>query len=116
VIGPTLPLADSVGPTLTILGTLIGLTAVAAALTVVFVLQRRDQVQKKQREWIEDLTGRLDYVEPKMKTLLSENKALRTLLNPTAQLERNHSEVMVILKRQSDMLEDIQHKVERSDT
>lgn len=102
----------SLSQTLAIVGTLLAFIATAAALSVVFVLQRRDQVQRKQREWIEDLTGRLDYVEPKLKQVITENKTLRSLMNPTAQLERNQTEIMSVLNRQNEMLSQIQTKVE----
>jgi len=102
----------SLSQTLAIVGALLAFIVTAAALSVVFVLQRRDQVQRKQREWIEDLTGRLDYVEPKLKQVITENKTLRSLMNPTAQLERNQTEIMSVLNRQNEMLSQIQTKVE----
>jgi small-conductance mechanosensitive channel len=92
---------------------------ILAGLAALFVLMRREQITKKQREWIADLTQRLDYVEPKMKDLLTENKTLRTLMNPTAQMERNHTEIMKVLTHQGETLTAIQAQVEkrpRSDT
>lgn len=106
----------SLESTLGIIMGLLGLVSILVTLTVVFTLQRRDQIQKRQREWIEDLTGRLEYVEPKLKDLVKENRVLRTLMNPTAQLERNHTEVMRILEHQGEMLSQIQEHVEQRPT
>lgn len=103
---------NTVTTTLSVVGGLVGLLIIAGGMYAIFSLARKDEVQKRQSGWIAEMTARLDYVEPKLEKAAAENALLRQLANPTAMLERNHTEIIRILKDQGDTLEDLVHKME----
>lgn len=100
---------DGVNLALSIIAATVGLIVIAGGVWAILTTSRKDQTEKRLRAWNEDLTNRLDYVEPQLQKLEAQNKMLRDLHNPTALLgtmsatqKENHEAIMRVLNAQHE--------------
>lgn len=89
------------------IGALVVLLVLAGGTWAIIVTARKDKAEKRLSSWVRDLTARLDYVEPRLEKTLAENNLLRTLANPTAAIEKNHTETIQALGEQHETLVEI---------
>lgn len=94
------------------IGGLVTLVLIAGAIVAIYTYARRDNVEKKQAEWLGQYRAQLAYVEPRLKEAMAENKVMRDLLNPTELMKENTAKIMSALDTQRGLLESIERKVD----
>lgn len=106
---------------LAVLGGLVAIASVAGGIWAVFRTSARDAETNRLRAWNGDLIQRLDWIEPRFKTVTQQNELLMQLHNPTSQLEAmgtkaqaNHDQIVEVLREQSALLEQIDEKLPHS--
>lgn len=94
-----------------VVGAVVTLLLLSGSIIAVIGYSRKDNIEKKQAEWIKQLRDQLDYVEPRLKDALAANKVMRDLLNPTEMIESNTAKVISAIEGQRAILESIDRKV-----
>lgn len=99
---------------LAILGGLLVLAATGGGIYAQARAADRDATEKRLRAENQDYTRRLDYVEPRLKTLEEQNELLLQLHNPTVKLDglsSEHARILDLLKSQGRQIHAIHDAV-----
>lgn len=99
---------------LSVLGALVALAIVGGGLWAVFRSSAQDATINRQRAEIADYRGRLDYIEPRLSAAEEQNRILRDLQNPTAEIgevKGMQVKTLEILNEQRVTLEEIERRM-----
>jgi hypothetical protein len=105
---------NDLGAAFGVIGVIVTLLVLGAGGWVIVRGSAKDAREKRQAAFIEELTGRLDYVEPRLKKAEEQNAILMTLHNPTAKLDdlsASDARILEILSDQGRLLAEIDVKI-----
>jgi hypothetical protein len=106
---------NQVAITASVIGLLLLLIGVAAALLAVFRTTAQDKRIERLQSENTDYVRRLDYVEPRLHTLEQQNETLLRLHDPSADraaTKAEHEQILAVLNAQSDVLADLERNLE----
>jgi phosphopantetheine adenylyltransferase len=106
---------NQVSLALSIVGGVLLLIGVAAALTAVYRTTASDKILARLRGENVDYVRRLEYVEPRLHTLEQQNETLLRLHDPStdrAATKAEHAEIIRILNEQTRVLGEIESGME----
>lgn len=99
---------------LSVVGALVGLSVVGGGLWAVFRSSAQDATITRLRAEISDYVGRIEYIEPRLTSAEQQNRLLRDLQNPSAEIgevKGLQARTLELLNEQFAILREIEQRM-----